>query len=106
MALFELTKDNLIPAAETQLHREGIYERTDLQRLLRQDVAVLAPDLMVLAQEFGNWEDSNRRIDLLCLDKDAQLVIVEIKRTEDGGHMELQAIRYAAMVSAMMFDDA
>src|SRR5438067_10675217 len=75
MALFELTKDNLIPAAETQFHREGIYERTDLQRLLRQDVAVLAPDLMVLAQEFGNWEDSNRRIDLLCLNKDAQLVI-------------------------------
>lgn len=27
--------------------------------------------------------------------------MVEIKSTEDGGHMELQAIRYAAMVSSM-----
>ena len=44
------------------------------------------------AQEFGNWQDSNRRIDL-CLGKDA-------------GHMELQAIRYAAMVSSMTLDQA
>jgi hypothetical protein len=104
--LFELTKETLLPIAETQFHKEGIYERADLQRLLRADISVLSDDLMVLAQEFGNWEDSNRRIDLLCLDTDARLVVVEIKRTEDGGHMELQAIRYAAMVSAMSFDDA
>jgi hypothetical protein len=58
---------------------------------------------MVIAEEFGDWEDSNRRIDLLCLDREANLVVVELKRTQDGGHMELQAIRYAAMVSAMTF---
>lgn len=57
----------------------------------------------MVAEEFGEWADSNRRIDLLCLDKGANLVVVEIKRTEDGGHMELQAIRYAAMVSTMTF---
>src|SRR5208283_3362446 len=31
-------------------------------------------------------------------------VVVELKRTEDGGHMELQALRYAAMVSSMTFE--
>ena len=50
--------------------------------------------------------DSRRRIDLLGLDKDANLVVVELKRTDDGGHMELQAVRYAAMVSQMTFDQA
>ena len=34
---------------------------------------------------------------LLCIDREANLVVVELKRTEDGGHMDLQAIRYAAM---------
>jgi hypothetical protein len=62
--------------------------------------------VLVIAEEFGEWEDSKRRIDLLGLDKDAKLVVIELKRTEDGGHMELQAIRYAAMVSAMTFDKA
>jgi Domain of unknown function (DUF4268) len=44
-----------------------------------------------------------RHIDLLCIDKEANLVIVELKRTEDGGHMELQAVRYAAMISSLTF---
>ncbi|MBU1411198.1 DUF4268 domain-containing protein, partial [Myxococcota bacterium] len=79
-------------------------ERRDLQRLLRQDLSPIGDDLMVIAEEFGQWEDSNRRIDLLCLSKDACLVVVELKRTEDGGHMELQALRYAAMVSSMTLD--
>ena len=48
--------------------------------------------------------DSKRRIDLLGLDKQANLVVIELKRTEDGGHMELQAIRYAAMVSTLTAD--
>ena len=34
------------------------------------------------------------------------LVVIELKRTEDGGHMDLQAIRYASMVSTMTFDQA
>lgn len=29
----------------------------------------------------------------------ANLVIIELKCTQDGGHMELHAIRYAAMVA-------
>jgi len=33
------------------------------------------------------------------------LVVIEIKRTHTGGHMDLQALRYAAMVSSMTFDD-
>jgi hypothetical protein len=32
-------------------------------------------------------------------------VVIELKRTEDGGHMELQALRYAAIVSSMTFDE-
>ena len=32
--------------------------------------------------------------------------MIELKRTDDGGHMELQALRYAAMVSTMTFRQA
>ena len=59
----------------------------------------------MIALEFGErGEARTTRIDLLCLSRDAGLVVVEIKRTQDGGHMELQAIRYAAMVSSMTLD--
>jgi hypothetical protein len=74
--------------------------------LLRNQIEIISPDTLIIAEEFGEWEDSRRRIDLLGIDKDANLVVFELKRTEDGGHMELQALRYAAMVSPMTFDEA
>ena len=62
--------------------------------------------MLIIAEEFSDWEDSSRRIDLLAIDPDANLVVIELKRGETGGHMELQTIRYAAMVSSMTFDRA
>lgn len=103
MPIFEITNDDLVAVAATTFGAEGIYERDDIQRLLRKSIHALDEQLMVIAEEFRDWLDSSRSIDLLCLDNDANLVVVELKRTEDGGHMELQALRYAAMVSAMTF---
>ena len=73
---------------------------------MRSQIGVLGDDLYVLTEEFGEWEDSRRRIDLLAIDQQANLVVIELKRTSDGGHMELQAIRYASMISAMTFERA
>mgnify|MGYP001453229104 CR=1 FL=1 len=104
MPLYRVTREKLEAVKQTSFVDEKLLERRDLQRLLKSDISAIGDDLMVIAEEFGDWEESNRRIDLLCLDKQARLVVVEIKRTEDGGHMELQAIRYAAMVSSMTLD--
>jgi hypothetical protein len=106
VALYELTKTAITALDQTTFATQGIKERFDLQRLLRQHFDVIAPDTLVIAEEFCDWDDSKRQIDLLGVDRDANLVVVELKRTEDGGHMELQAIRYAAMVSAMTFSKA
>lgn len=103
MALFEISSESLAALPATSFDAEGIYERSDLQRHLKSNIGVLASDLMVISEEYGDWEDSNRRVDLLCIDAEANIVVVEIKRTHDGGHMDLQAIRYAAMLSAMTF---
>jgi hypothetical protein len=106
MPLYHVTKEKLEPVSGTSFVEEKMLERKDIQRLLRADISPIGEDLMVLCEEFCNWDDSNRRIDLLCIDKQARLVVIEIKRTEDGGHMELQAIRYASMVSSMTLDQA
>ena len=84
---------------------EKILERADLQRLLRAHIEAIADDVLILAEEFGAFADARRRIDLLGIDREGQLVIFQTKRTPDGGHLELQALRYAAMISTMTFDD-
>ncbi|MEV7428319.1 hypothetical protein AB0N29_01760 [Nocardioides sp. NPDC092400] len=113
MPLFDMTKvrddvpmpsDALAEVRRTTFADQGIQERSHLQAALRDHIELLGPDLMVIGEEFGDFEGANRRIDLLCLGRDARLVVVELKRTADGGHMELQALRYAAMVSTMTFD--
>jgi hypothetical protein len=104
MPLYEVTSARIAALHETTFAQAGLRERTDLQRLLREQVEIISPDTLVVAEEFGDWEDSRRRIDLLGVDRNANLVVIELKRTEDGGHMELQALRYAAMISTMTFD--
>ncbi len=106
MPIFELTKDELRKIEETSFSAAKVKERADLQRLLQNQIEIISPDTLIIAEEFGEWEDSRRRIDLLGIDKNANLVVFELKRTEDGGHMELQSLRYAAMVSTMTFDKA
>lgn len=108
MAIYEITADRISPLRETSFDKEGILERWDLQRLLRNEINIILAEseVLIIAEEFSEFEDSKRRIDLLGLDKDANLVLFELKRTEDGGEMDLQAIRYAAMVSRMTFDKA
>ena len=103
MAIYTIRDTELVELKRTTFQAEGIRERDDLQRILRERIEVISPGTMVIAEEFADWEDSYRRIDLLCLDQGANLVVIELKRTETGGHMELQGIRYAAMVSPMTF---
>lgn len=105
MPLYEITESGLVAHDKADFVALGLYERADLQRLLREDISVVDGDLLVIAEEFGQWEDARRRIDLLAIDRDAHLTVIELKRTAEGGHMELQALRYAAMVSAMRFEE-
>lgn len=106
MPIYRYRADGIEPVEPATFSQLGITERSDLQRLLRDRIDIIAEDTLVIAEEFGNWDDSRRRIDLLAIDRNANLVVIELKRTEDGGHMELQALRYAAMVSTITFQQA
>lgn len=106
MPIFEVGDSSLSPVESTSYAKVGLTERGDLQRLLRDQISVVATDVLVISEEFSEWTDSRRRIDLLGVDKDANIVVIELKRTDDGGHMELQALRYAAMVSTLTAERA
>ncbi|EEY97578.1 hypothetical protein HMPREF0016_00661 [Acinetobacter johnsonii SH046] len=90
----------------TTFINESILERQHLQQALKQNISVIAADCLVLTEEYAEWDASRKRIDLLAIDKQANLVIIELKRTDTGDHMELQALRYASMISTMTFEHA
>lgn len=105
MPLFRFGTDDLIPVEQRSMASLKIRERQDLQRLLKENIDVISPGTLVISEEYTGWSGSSRRIDLLGIDSDGTLVVIELKRTEDGGHMDLQGIRYAAMVSVLTFED-
>ncbi|MBM4032723.1 MAG: hypothetical protein FJ291_13170 [Planctomycetes bacterium] len=102
MEIYELYPHGLRELGRVSLAEAGLREKHDLQRLLGDHIEAIAPDTLVLTEEFSEWDDSKRRIDLVGLDKHANLVVIELKRDEGGAYMDLQATRYAAMISATM----
>ncbi len=104
MPIYRIHNDEIVPIQRTTFVEQRLRERQDLQALLKTQIYVVSPETLILAEEFSDWEDCRRRVDLLGIDKEANLVVIELKRTEDGGHMELQAVRYAAMVSTLTFE--
>lgn len=106
MAIYKVIEDRFVSLERTSYEQEKVYEVTHLQKFLTNSIEVIGEDLLVISTEYSNWEDSSNRIDILCVDKEANLVVVELKRTQNGGHMELQALRYAAMVANMTYEHA
>ncbi len=101
MAIFRFKNDNFDKIEQTKFSTEGILETKNIQKALKKQIDIISSNLLVISEEFSEWDDSNRRIDLLAIDKEANIVVIELKRTETGDHMELQALRYASMVSTL-----
>jgi len=81
-----------------------IWERKHIEEWVRENPEILGEDLLVLTIEFDRFVNSDDRLDLLALDRKGNLVVVELKRDPAAGYADLQAIRYAAMVSSMTID--
>ena len=107
MAIYKMVgdKERLEEVVSIPFGQAKIAEVADLQRILRTLPDVLEDGLLILAKEFSRWQDAKRRIDLLALDDTGRLVVIELKIGDTGAHMELQAIRYAAMVEVLTSAD-
>lgn len=97
------------PLNELDLEKAGVSE-SELRDMLAKNIQLLDDQsrLMVIAREYGSWEGTSRRVDVLAIEQTlggGRLVVVELKRTKDGGHAKLQALRYAAMLSTLTFQD-
>jgi hypothetical protein len=74
MTVYKLLPEGIYELQSTTFEREGILEKISIQKVLRSNIDVVAPDVFIIAEEFGSWEESRRRIDLLGVDKEGNLV--------------------------------
>lgn len=104
MTLYKLENNQLNNINEIQFSNIKILEK-DLQNLIMKQPNILGEELLIISEEYSDWEESQKRVDLLAIDQDGNLVVIELKR-DNGFHMDLQAIRYAAMLSQLTYDKA
>jgi len=89
---------------KTTLREHNIFERKDLEKWIEDTPFILNEELLILSTEYDQFDKTNERLDLLAMDKEGNLVIVELKRDDSGKNVELQAIKYAAYCSTLTFD--
>src|SRR5437868_3842832 len=63
---------------------------------LERDITIIADDLLPIARQYQTKHGGI--IDLLCLDRDGDIVIVELKRDKTPRDIVAQALDYSASI--------
>lgn len=74
----------------------GFQERRDIQKWIAANPGILGEDLLIVGEEFSDFDKTNERLDLLAVDPDGKLVVIELKRDDTGADVHWQAIKYAS----------
>jgi hypothetical protein len=93
----DINNKQLIELKLTGFSDLGLKERFDIQEWIEKSPTILGEDLLVIGKEVTL--PSGKRLDLLCVDRSAALVVVELKRDDSGASVEWQAIKYASYCS-------
>ncbi len=80
------------------LQPSELTDEKELEELLEKHIELLNPNWMVIGRQVAT--PAGKRIDLLCMDRDGDLIVVELKKNLTPREVTAQAIDYAASVSA------
>lgn len=101
--------DSALRLRPVSMEAIGWQERRDLQPLVRANPELVEPGLLLVAEEFTDWEALGGRVadrlDLLFLDEAGSLLVVELKRGEAPDRTQSQALVYAAFCDQLTVDD-
>lgn len=108
--VFTVSGSTATAAQSISLAEAGLKEREHLQEWVIANPQVLGPDVMIVAFEFGRWAAfsgavERDRLDILALDKEGHLIVIELKRDKAPDTVDMQALKYAALVSRFTRDD-
>lgn len=81
---------------ETSFSDNEIKERQHIEEWIRKNPEVLGEDLLIIGHEYDKFQEVNERLDLLALDREGNVVVIEVKRDTSGSNVDLQALKYAS----------
>ncbi len=88
---------SLIKLSKATFSDLNLRERFDIQEWIAKTPNILGEELLIIAKEYVL--PSGVRLDLLAIDKAANLVVIELKRDHSGSDVDWQAIKYVSYCS-------
>lgn len=102
---YDKTSKKISTYMETDLKSHNIFERQGIEKWVENYPDILGEELLIITSEYDKFDKTNERLDLLAMDKDGNLVVIELKRDDSGKNVESQAIKYAAYCSTLTLTD-
>jgi len=99
----DIENKQLIKLNPINFYEFGILERFDIQEWIEKSPDILGEEFLIIAKELQLT--SGTRLDLLAIDKKANLVVIELKRDDSGSNVEWQAIKYTSYCSNFLPSD-
>jgi hypothetical protein len=104
MYKLNVVNNQLEAVQETTFFENDLKERQHIEEWIRKNPEVLQEDLLIIGHEYDKFE-VNERLDLLALDKEGNLVIIEVKRDVTGSNVDFQALKYASYCARLSPQD-
>ena len=98
LSVWRIDSDQVEPIAFEPLDFES-----RLQNILIQDISIADPNLMVIGREVRTAFE--KKIDLLAMNRDAHLVVLELKRNKTPRDIVAQVLDYGSWIRALDDDD-
>ena len=80
-----------------------LVDEKELEQLLQEHIEILNKDWLVVNTQVKT--DAGKFIDILCIDRDGDMVVVELKKDMTPREVTAQVIDYAASVSKMTVEE-
>jgi hypothetical protein len=87
--------DSGTPVALKPVPFQGRVDELTLERWIVQNPDLVGEPLLVLGHQLAEFEEDKDRLDILALDRSGEIVLVELKVSEEFRVTDLQALAYA-----------
>ena len=98
-----INSKTLTKLTPTDFTTQNLLERYDIQEWIEKTPDILGENLLIIGKELSL--PSGSRLDLLAIDKNAKLVIIELKRDNSGKDIDWQAIKYTSYCSNFLAEE-
>lgn len=86
----------------TEIYQDKLKLEERLETWLENDISLLSNDILIIGRQVGTDYDTS--IDLLGIDRDGNLVIIELKCDRTPRQVTAQALDYASWVKDLSYD--